>query len=89
MIRRLIWTGVAAIAGVALLYISRFWVFQLWGREGLFGIEALRPQGGLLAQWLRGTDFADFELVIWVVLSFLTLTFLQKLYDLTSGSSHE
>lgn len=89
MMRRLIWTGVAALVGLALLYISRFWVFQLWGREGLFGIEALRPQGGLLARWLRGTDFADFELVIWVVLSFLTLTILQKLYDLTSGGSHE
>lgn len=88
MIRRLIWTLIAAIAGFVLLYISRFWVFQLWGREGLFGIEALRPQGGLLAQWLRGTEFADFELVIWVVLSFLTLTLLQKLYDLTSGGSH-
>ncbi len=89
MIRRLIWTLIAAFAGVALLYISRFWVFQLWGREGLFGIEALRPQGGLLAQWLRGTEFADFELVIWVVLSFLALTILQKIYDLTSGGSHD
>ncbi|MEL7259687.1 MAG: hypothetical protein AAFN80_17970 [Pseudomonadota bacterium] len=89
MIRRVIWTAIAAIAGVGLLYISRFWVFQLWGREGLFGIEALRPQGGLLAQWLGGTDFADFELVIWVVLSFLTLTLLQKLYDLTSGGNHD
>ena len=24
-------------------YISRFYDFQLWGREGLFGIEGLRP----------------------------------------------
>ena len=79
MIRRFIWTLIAAAVGVSRLYISRFWVFQLWGREGLFGIEALRPQGGLLARWLRGTDFAELELVIWAVGSFLILTLLQKL----------
>lgn len=87
MIRRVIWTVIAAFAGVAMLYISRFWSFRLWGREGLFGIEELRPQGGLLARWLRGTEFAEFELVIWVVMLFLVLTVLQKLYDLT-GPSH-
>lgn len=84
MMRRVIWTIIAAIAGVSLLYISRFWVFQLWGRDGLFGIEALRPQGGLLARWLRGTEFAEFELVIWALGCFLILTALQKLYDITS-----
>jgi len=87
MIRRVIWTVVAAFVGIAMLYISRFWRFQLWGREGLFGIEALRPQGGLLARWLRGTELAEFELVIWIVMLFLILSILQKVYDLT-GRSH-
>ena len=84
MIRRIIWTVIAVFAGTALLYISRFWVFRLWGRDGLFGVAELRPQGGLLARWLRGTDFAQFELVIWAVVCFLALTILQKIYDLTT-----
>lgn len=82
MIRRVTWTLVSLGAAIGLLYISQFWVFRLWGREGLFGIEELRPQGGLLAVWLRGTGLATFELLIWGVGCFLSLTFLQKLYDL-------
>ena len=62
-------------------YLSRFWFFSLWDRAGLFGIEDLRPQGGLLARWLRGTSFAPFELLIWAVGGFLILTWAQKLYD--------
>ena len=82
--KRIFWilvtTGVAAI----LFYLSRFWTLSLWSRDGLFGIEALRPQGSLLGQWLRGTEFAPFELVIWAVGAFLLLTLLQKFYDKTN-----
>ncbi len=81
MIRRLFWLGTMAAVGFALIYLSRFWIFRLWGREGLLGIPAIRPQGGLLARWLRGTDLAPFELLIWVVGVFLILTILQKVYD--------
>lgn len=71
-----------ALIAAALFYISRFWGFSLWSRDGLFGIAELRPQGGLLARWLRGTQFAPFELLIWAVAVFISLTWLQKLFDL-------
>lgn len=79
--KRIVWLIVAAFIAAVLFYISRFWSFSLWPRSGLFGIEELRPQGGLLGRWLRGTDFAPFELLIWAVGAFLVLTVLQKLYD--------
>ncbi len=81
MIRRLFWLGFIATTTVVLVYLSRFWWLRLWGRDGLFGIKDLRPQGGLLARWLRGTDLAPFELLIWVIGVFLILTILQKAYD--------
>ena len=80
MIRRLLWLLITAFVTVVLLYLSRFWLFDLWPREGLFGISALRPQGGLLALWLRGTPLAPFELLIWVCGAFMALTWLEKLY---------
>ena len=85
--RRLV--SLLVILGVALVlfYISRFWDFRLWGREGLFGIEMLRPQGGLLAVWLRGTPLAPYELLIWTVGSFLILTGLQLLFDRIGGDA--
>lgn len=79
--RRVISLLIVTLVGVILFYISRFWTLSLWPRSGLFGIEQLPPQGGLLARWLRQTDFAPFELLIWVVAGFLILTYLQKLFD--------
>ncbi|WP_420011164.1 hypothetical protein [Tateyamaria sp.] len=79
--KRIVWLSVAALIAAILFYVSRFWSFSLWPRSGLFGIEELRPQGDLVGQWLRGTDFAPFELLIWAVGAFLVLTVLQKLYD--------
>ena len=70
---------IVTLLGVTLYYISRFWTWSLWPRDGLFGIEALRPQGGLLARWLRGTDLAPFELLIWAAGGFLILTAFEKL----------
>ncbi|MEM6578657.1 MAG: hypothetical protein AAF678_09200 [Pseudomonadota bacterium] len=81
MIRRIVFLLIMGVVAFALFYISRFWDFRLWGREGLFGIEMLRPQGGLLAFWLRGTPLAPYELLIWTVGSFLILTGLQNLFD--------
>ncbi|WP_299370582.1 hypothetical protein [uncultured Tateyamaria sp.] len=80
--KRILWLAIAATVAAVLFYVSRFWDFRLWSRDGLFGIEALRPQGGLVGQWVRGTDLAPFELLIWAVGVFLVLTLLQKLYDL-------
>lgn len=80
--RRVLSLLVVAAVAVVLVYLSRFWVFRLWPRPGLFGLSELRPQGGLLAQWLRGTGLAPFELLIWGVGGFLVLSALQKLFDL-------
>lgn len=85
MIRRIFWLVFAALIGAILIYLSRFWVFDLWPRGGLFGIEALTPRGGLLANWLRGSNLAPFELLIWVVGGFLVLTWLQKAHDRLGG----
>ena len=80
--KRVIWLLIAGLLAAILYYVSRFWTFRLWPRDGLFGIDALRPQGGLVGQWVRGTDLAPFELLIWAVGAFLLLTVIQKLYDL-------
>ena len=74
---------VAAVATL-MLYLSRFWFLDLWPRAGLFGISDLRPGGGLLDRWLRGTQFRPFELLIWSCGVFLVLTWLQWLVDTLS-----
>jgi len=84
MSRRIFWMALTLIAAAVMLYLSRFWVFDLWGRGGLFDIKELRPQGGLLARWLRGTPFAPFELLIWIGGVFAILTWLEKAYGLLS-----
>lgn len=81
MIRRILSLLIVALVVFILFYLSRFWDLRLWGREGLLGIGALRPQGGLLAVWLRGTPFAPYELIIWAIGSILILTGLQKVFD--------
>lgn len=75
--------------GIIFLYLSRFWFLDLWGREGLFGWQELRPGGGLLGRWLRGTQFAPFELLIWATGVFLILTYLQKFVDFLSPKPPE
>lgn len=79
--KRVFWLLVITAIAIVMLYLSRFWFLDLWGREGLFGIAELRRGGGLLARWLRGTVAAPFELLIWVVGVFIALTYLQKFYD--------
>ncbi|MGC1498251.1 MAG: hypothetical protein WA790_20770 [Sulfitobacter sp.] len=79
--RRLITMAIVAVMAAVMFYLSRFWFLSFWPQSGLFGVEELRPQGGLLAQWLRGTDAAPFELMIWAIGCFLMLTYAQKLYD--------
>ena len=80
--KRVFWLLVAAFTAAVLFYLSRFWSLSLWPRGGLFGIEALHPRGDLVSRWLRGTDLAPFELLIWAVGAFLVLSVLQKLYEL-------
>lgn len=79
--RRVILLVLIFVVGLVMFYLSRFWGFNLWPRGGLFGLEALRPDGGLLARWLRGTSLAPFELLIWITGVFLILTYLQRFID--------
>ena len=83
------WLSLLLVACVTLVlfYVSRFWTFQLWANEGLFGIPMLRPQGGLLARWLQGTPLAAYELLVWVIGSLLILSGLQKLFKVLEGGS--
>ncbi|EEE36099.1 conserved hypothetical protein [Rhodobacteraceae bacterium KLH11] len=71
---------ITVCAAIVLLYLSRFWIFDLWGRPGLFGLRSLPPGGNLVARWVRGTPLAQFDLIIWVCGVFLVLTWLEKLY---------
>lgn len=94
MMRRTITMAVVALIAAIMFYLSRFWFLSLWPRSGLFGVEELRPQGGLLGRWLRGTDAAPFELIIWAIGCFLVLTYAQKFYDRlmakrNAGESHD
>lgn len=77
MTGRVIGVGVAALLFGALFYASRFWPFRWWDRPGLFGAEALPPQGNLVRGWLRGTEFAPFELLLWAVGAFVVLSVAQ------------
>jgi len=85
--RRIFWMVLTIVVMVPMFYLSRFWVFKLWGREGLFGIKDIRPQGGLLEVWLRGTPLAPFELLIWLAAVFLILTWLEKAYGVLTKTS--
>lgn len=85
MIWRISGLALAAMVGAFLFYLSPFWPFELWDNEGLFGIEALRPGGDLLSRWLRGSMVAPFDVLIWVAIVFLSLTWLQSGLDLLKG----
>ena len=86
MIARILWLALGGALSIVFLYVSRYWEVRLWGRDEFFG---LRPQGGYTAQWLRGTDFAPFEVLIWAVGVFLILTVLQKIYDILNPPPKE
>ena len=88
MLKRSLGVALAVATGAVLWYLSRFWIFSLWPREGLFGIGELRPQGGLVSQWLRGTEFAPFELILWACGVFLILSLLQSLAPLFASNSN-
>jgi hypothetical protein len=85
--RRVLPLASVALLAVVMVYISRFWFLSLWPRPGLFGLAELRPQGGLLGQWLRGTPVAPFELLIWAIGCFVLLTWAQKLHDRLTAPS--
>lgn len=79
--RRVITLALVAFLAAVLLYLSGFWIWSFWSGPGLFGIEALHPQGDLVARWLRGTKAAPYSLLIWAIGVFVVLTLVQKLID--------
>jgi len=78
--KRVLGIGLALFLTFACFYASRYWIFDLWPRDGLAGISFLRPNGNLLAPVLRGTDARPFELILWAVSVFLSLTVVQFLW---------
>jgi len=80
--RKILSLIIVAAAGFVLLYISRFWIFDLWDRPGLFDLKELPPQGGLLRRWMRGTNLVPFELMLWTMGGFLTLSGLEKFFSM-------
>ncbi len=78
MIARSVWIVVVAALSITAFYLSRFWIFRWWGRDGFLGLDWARPQGGLISVWLRGTEFSQFELLIWVLGIFAVLSVLQS-----------
>jgi len=71
----------AFLLAAFIAYASRYWLFTLWPREGLFGIQWLPPQGGLIRNWTGGTMWSPFDIVLWGVGAFLLLTFVQAIRD--------
>ncbi len=77
---RIIGLILAILLAVIFLYISRFWIFDLWTREGLFGIEYLRPGGDILRRELRGTPLAPYDLLVWVAGGFAVLSVCETIW---------
>lgn len=75
--------GIAVALGLAgaAAYLSPYWVFDWWGREGLAGVESLRPGGDLVSGWLRGGMAAPFSLILWGLGVFTVLSVLNWLKD--------
>lgn len=71
----------AVVLAAILLYVSRYWQFNLWAQDGLFGIQSLRPNGDLLRDLLGGTGLRPFDILIWAIGAFLFLTAVQSIVD--------
>ena len=69
--------AVALALSAVILYASRYWQFDLWERDGLFGWEVLRPQGDLITRWARGTPAAPFALLLWGIGVFALLSVIE------------
>ena len=84
-IGRVFGVALAILLAAILLYVSRYWLFDLWSREGLFGVEYLRPNGDLMRAWLGGTIWQPFDIVIWAIFAFLLLSIVQAIADRLKG----
>jgi hypothetical protein len=64
---------------LALVYVSRFWIWTLWDPSGLLGLKFLSPYGDLVRHQLDGTALADYHWLVWGCGGILTLSILQRL----------
>lgn len=87
--RRLVSALLVVCVATGLLYVSRFWPYPLWTGQSWLGQAGWPPRGGLLMQWLRGTQFVQFELLIWVLGSFFVLSLTEKLAHRIRGASSD
>jgi len=74
------------------LYASRYWPLQLWGRDGLFGIGWLRSGGDVLRQQLNALwrslgigQLGAFDILIWGLAIFGFLSVLQWIWTTISA----
>lgn len=81
----------ALFAGV-LLYASRFWIWRLWEKEGLFGLNYLRRDGDQLRGYLRDLskslgigEINALDILAWGLLIFLALSLLQWLWGFVAS----
>jgi hypothetical protein len=81
LIRRVLSLASIFALSAFLVYLSRFWIFDLWGREGLFGVRILSPRGDILGTQLRGTALAPFALLLWAIGVFVLMTVIQGIVD--------
>jgi hypothetical protein len=81
MITRIAGLLTAFLLAAFIVYASRYWIFDLWVREGLFGMAWLPPQGGLIRSWTGGTMWSPFDIVLWGIATFLLLTLAQAIRD--------
>ena len=81
MIGRVLGVSVAVCLLTIFAYVSRFWVFEWWGREGLFGVEELRRGGDLWRRWMNDLGLGPFDILFWAVGVFVVLTIVQKIWD--------
>ena len=79
--RRILGLFLALMLITLFAYLSRFWVFDWWGRDGLLGVEALRPGGDLWRRWMGDLGLGAFDVVLWGVAAFAALTLAEKLWS--------
>ncbi len=80
MVARIFGLASAVFLTFALLYLSRFWIWQApWSSDGLFGLKLLSPYGSMVSWWLRGTWAEDFSLIIWACGGILALSLFHRL----------
>lgn len=80
--RRILGLLLALILIAVFAYVSRFWAFTWWGREGLFGIEELRRGGDLWRRWMNDAGLGPYDIVLWAIGCFIVLSLVQKLWTI-------